>query len=54
MVIVLVPFVWIVRGWKKLRSRTEPSGFAAGPSTAEKKKPPRSVMIEGLPPRTIN
>ncbi len=57
MVIVLTPFVGIARLVKKrrdFRASTEPSGSAAG-SSARAKKPQRSkVMIEGLPPRTMN
>ncbi len=57
MVIVLAPFVWIARLWKRRhisRASTEPSGSAAG-SSARAKRPQRSkVMIEGLPPRTMN
>jgi hypothetical protein len=53
MVIVLTPISWITLGWQKifkLRASTEPSGSAAGVAN-----PPRKpVMIEGLPPRTMN
>jgi len=55
MVIVLTPLVWIARGWKKVSTRRasrEPGGSAAGVSP--KAKPRKSVMIEGLPPRTMN
>jgi hypothetical protein len=55
MVIALTPFAWIARGWKKItdrRASREPGGFAAGVSP--KVKPRKSVMIEGLPPRTMN
>ena len=54
MAIALSPLRWIARLTKKGRknsARTEPSGSAAGPAV---KKPTRSVMIEGLPPRTMN
>ena len=54
MVVALVPIALIVRLWKKARgarASREPSGSAAG---AGREKPRRSVMIEGLPPRTMN
>jgi hypothetical protein len=53
MVIVLMPFVWLARVWKKLHAnkKTEPGGSAGG---AVKKPVKRPVMIEGLPPRTMN
>jgi hypothetical protein len=48
MVIVLTPVAWIISGWKKRRERR----IAAAAKT---KKPVRSkVLIEGLPPRTMN
>ncbi len=54
MVIVLTPFAWIARRFSRSRASTEPSGSAAG-QRAKSKKPIRSkVMIEGLPPRTMN
>jgi len=53
MVIALTPIAWLIHGWKnifKTRASTEPSGSAAGVAN-----PPRKpVMIEGLPPRTMN
>ena len=49
MVAALMPFAWIVRGWKKLR------GSRPAENKLPVKKPVRSsVMIEGLPPRTLN
>jgi hypothetical protein len=57
MVVALTPVAWIVRGWKKMRGnrKREPTGSAAGKSAGKTKKPSRSkVMIEGLPPRTMN
>jgi hypothetical protein len=53
MVIALTPFAWLIRGWKRLvprRASTELSGSAAGRAKPAKKP----VMIEGLPPRTMN
>jgi hypothetical protein len=49
MVIALSPFVWIARrltrrGVRDRRASREPSGSAAG----------RRVLVEGLPPRTMN
>jgi hypothetical protein len=46
MVAAVAPFVWIARGWKKIRSKRED----VAPAKAARK----SVMIEGLPPRTMN
>jgi hypothetical protein len=57
MVIALTPAAWIVRGWKKLRGgrKRESGGSGAGKIAGKTKKPARSkVMIEGLPPRTMN
>jgi len=57
MVIVLTPFAWMIRGWKKVpqtRAGIEPGGSAAGASGRPKNAVKRSVMIEGLPPRTLN
>jgi hypothetical protein len=46
MVIAVMPFLWLARSWKKLRGT---------PKKVELVKPARkSVMIEGLPPRTMN
>jgi hypothetical protein len=54
MVIVLTPFAWITKRLTRPRASTEPSGSAAG-RRSKSKKPVRSkVMIEGLPPRTMN
>jgi hypothetical protein len=46
MVIALTPFAWIARGWKKLRRPRE--------KAAPVKPVRKPVMIEGLPPRTMN
>jgi hypothetical protein len=46
MVMVLTPFAWMIRGWKQWRGmRVE---------TAPAKAARKPVMIEGLPPRTMN
>ncbi len=46
MVIALKPIAWMVRGWKRMRGT---------PKEIETSRPERKrVMIEGLPPRTMN
>ena len=46
MVIALTPIAWMIRGWKKMRGT---------PRKIETSKTERKrVMIEGLPPRTMN
>jgi hypothetical protein len=55
MLIAIAPVVWtmrLIRGPHRTRASREPSGSAAGASTPS--KPSRPVMIEGLPPRTMN
>lgn len=55
MLIALTPIAWTLRLMRKLRApraSTEPSGPTAG--SHKSAKPKRSVMIEGLPPRTMN
>jgi hypothetical protein len=47
MVIALSPIAWMIRRWKKRRDRRA--------IAVKSDKPVRSkVMIEGLPPRTMN
>jgi hypothetical protein len=57
MLIAIAPFVWIARlvaqGRRERRASREPSGSAAG-SKLKPVAPARKVMIEGLPPRTMN
>jgi hypothetical protein len=57
MLIAIAPFAWIARlfaqGRRDRRASREPSGSAAG-RESKSAPPPRKVMIEGLPPRTMN
>ena len=51
MVIALTPVAWVVRLWGRMRHRRRRERAELA---AERRRPRRSLRVEGLPPRTMN